>query len=223
MSISREAHVAASFANIHNIITRGLKVSIESLQAASQNGFQDEGRREGLFNYIRALCSVLNAHHLTEDEIAFPYFREKMPEVRFDILMYWHQKIVEIMDEVKLRLEKCEKNAATAANLGELEQELTRLNETWLPHIQHETEDFISKADALIPAEEQLKLVGQFSEHGVKIAVPHPLTVPFLLYNLPPADRQVFSKDMPAEMIQHLVPDVWKEQWESMSPYFLTV
>jgi hypothetical protein len=45
--------------------------------------------------------------------------------------------------------------------------------------------------------------------------------VPFLLYNLPPEDREVFSQGLPVEIIQHFVPVVWKEQWASMTPFLL--
>ena len=221
MSQSQASHIAVSFRNIHNIITRGLKVSIESVSGVIQHGFQDAGRREGLFNFIRALCSVLSSHHLTEDEIAFPYFREKMPEAPFDILVRGHQEIVEILGEIKLALDKCEKNDQLETNLKNLEEALVRLDDLWQPHIQMETVRFISKADALVPVEEQLRLVEQFAQHGVKLAVPATLTVPFLLYNLPLEDREVFSRGIPAEVLQHLVPVVWKAQWESMKPYLL--
>jgi hypothetical protein len=31
----------------------------------------------------------------------------------------------------------------------------------------------------------------------------------------------VFSQGMPAEVVQYLVPVVWKEKWEPMQPYLL--
>jgi hypothetical protein len=42
-----------------------------------------------------------------------------------------------------------------------------------------------------------------------------------MLYNLPPEDRKVFSRDIPVEIVQDLVPMAWKAQWESMIPYLL--
>jgi hemerythrin-like domain-containing protein len=221
MSVSQESYIATSFLNIHNIITRGLRVSIESVQEVIQHGFQNEGRREGLFSYIQSFSAVLHSHHLTEDEIAFPYFRDKMPEAPFDTLINWHQEMVEILTEINQALEKCKKNDERELNFGKLENALSRLDESWQPHIQMETAEFIAKADALIPVEEQLRLVRLFSEHGQKHALPPYLTVPFLLYNLHPEDRMVFSQGMPAEVLQDLVPVVWKAQWESMKPYLL--
>jgi hemerythrin-like domain-containing protein len=221
MSQSKESNVAVCFFNIHSIITRGLSVSVESTQEALQQGFQDEGRREGCLNYIRALSSVVNAHHLTEDEVAFPYFRDKLPEVSFDTLTYFHQVMVRVLDEINAAVEKCVKDGSLGNELKSLENALTRLNGIWHPHIQIETSAFISKADALISVEEQLKLVGQMAEHQLKIAVPHPLTVPFMLYNLPVENRAVFSQGIPVEVIQKFVPVTWKDEWESMSPYLL--
>jgi hemerythrin-like domain-containing protein len=217
----QESNIAASFLNIHNIITRGLKVSIESVQGVLKHGFQNETRREGLFKYIRALASVLNAHHLAEDEVAFPYFREKMPKAPFDDLVSWHRGMDEILAEINLAVGKCEKNDQLEINLGKLENALIRLNESWLQHIEFETDEFISKADGLVPVEEQLKFIRLFAEHGQKIAVPAELTVPFMLYNLPPQDRTVFSQELPVEIVQQLVPVVWKALWEPMKPYLL--
>ncbi len=221
MPEKQESNIAVNFFIIHNIITRGLKVSIESVQGVIQRGFPDEGSREGYFNYIRALASVLTAHHLTEDEIAFPYFREKLPDAPFDMLIDWHQMMVRVLEDIKSAAEKCEKNDQPETELKNLEYELTRLNDMWHPHIQTETDEFISKADAMIPVEEQIRLVRLFGEHGQRLALPPYLTIPFMLYNLSLEDRKVFSRGMPAEIIQNLVPIVWKEKWASMTPYLL--
>ncbi len=215
------ANIAISFYNIHTIITRGLKVSIESVQGVIKNGFRNDSDREGLFNYLRALSSVLNSHHLTEDEIAFPYFRDILPDAPFDILIKQHQVIVQFLDECKQAIEKCEKNEQFEIEMGKLESGLTRMNKIWHPHIKIEVDAFITKADALLPEEEQLRLVRQFSEHGQKLALPAYLTVPFMLYNLPEDERKVFMQGMPSEVVQNLVPIVWKEKWASMKPFLL--
>lgn len=60
MSEPGKTNIAVGFYNIHNIITRGLRVSIEGLQEVLGHGFKDDGSRVGLFNYIRALfCTEL--------------------------------------------------------------------------------------------------------------------------------------------------------------------
>jgi hemerythrin-like domain-containing protein len=222
MSNQQESNIAISFFNIHNIITRGLRVSLESVREVLQRGFRDEESREGFFSFIRALSSVLNAHHLTEDEIVFPYFRDMLPDAPFDSLTEWHHLMVRILDEINLAVAKCDNNEKLETELRNIENALARLNNMWPYHIKPETDELINKADALLPVKEQLRLVGVFAEHGLKNAVPHYLTVPFMLYNLPLEDRMVFSQGMPAEVIQNLVPVVWKEKWESMTPFLLS-
>ena len=222
MNKPQDRNIAENFRMIHNIITRALRVSIESIQEFSQPGFKKTVSLPGLYNYMQALTSVLNAHHLTEDEIAFPYFRDKLPEVPFDSLTKMHQVMVLVLDKINLALEKGEKDGQYETELGNLQNAMTRFTAMWHPHIKIETDEFLSKADALIPVEEQLRLVGLFGQHGQKLAVPPFLTVPFMLYNLPPEDRTEFSRGMPLEVIQHLVPVVWKNQWKSMTPFFLT-
>jgi len=221
MSQQQERSIAVRFHRIHNIITRGLSVSREAAQGALEHGFADEASREGFFNYLRALSSTLHSHHLTEDELAFPYFRDKMPEAPFDTLIAWHQEMVEMLDEINLAVEACERNEQSETNLGHLRDALDRLDESWQPHIRMETDEFIDLADALISVEEQLRLTRQFAEHGQKHSGPPYLTIPFLLYNLPAEDRKAFAQDMPAEVTQNLVPIVWKGQWASMMPYLL--
>jgi hemerythrin-like domain-containing protein len=221
MSIPREANIADSFYNIHNIITRGLGVSLEAVQRIIQSSFNNKKDHEGFFNYIRSLSSVLNAHHLTEDDLAFPYFRDKLPQAPFDNWTYWHHKMVEILDEINLAMEKCEKKDQLEAGLRDMENALARLKEGWPYHIQPEADEFISKADALVPVEEQLRLVKLFTEYVLQHALPLYLTVPFMLYNLPLEDRKVFSQWIPAEDILNLIPIVWKEKWASMAPFLL--
>ena len=214
MADEHESNVAVSFFNIHNIITRGLRVSLESVRRVSQRGIQGEESREGFFNFIRAHTSVMNAHHLTEDEIVFPYFRDKLPEAPFDSLTYYHHVMELVLDEINLAVDKSNHKDQLENELKDIENALAGLNDDWPYHIQPETDEFINLADALIPVEEQLRLVSLFAQHDLKNAVPHYLTVPFMLYNLPLEDRMVFSQFMPAEFIQNLVPGVWKEKWE---------
>jgi hemerythrin-like domain-containing protein len=221
MSNQPETNIAISFFNIHNIITRGLRVSLESVQRVLQREIRSEESREGFFNFIRALTSVMNAHHQTEDEIVFPYFRELLPEASFDSLTYWHHEMSLTLDKINLSLDKCANKDQLETELKNIENALARLNEDWPFHIQPETDDFINYTDALVPVEEQLRLVKLFAQHGQKNALPLYLTVPFSLYNLPPEDRLVFSQGMPAEVVQNLVPVVWEEKWSSMKPYLL--
>ena len=53
------------------------------------------------------------------------------------------------------------------------------------------------------------------------VALPLLCLCGFLLYNLPAPERKVFSAGMPDELLQTLVPVVWKEQWQAMAPFLL--
>jgi hypothetical protein len=44
---------------------------------------------------------------------------------------------------------------------------------------------------------------------------------PFLLYNLPTEERAIIAQAMPPIVTRQLVPVVWKEKWEPMSPFLL--
>ena len=48
----------------------------------------------------------MNSHHLTEDELAFPYFRELTPGAHFDSLSETHRLMVHVL----LDLDVSEKN-----------------------------------------------------------------------------------------------------------------
>ncbi|HNS50701.1 MAG TPA: hemerythrin domain-containing protein [Anaerolineae bacterium] len=222
MSQPEERNIEVSFTAIHKIITRGLSVSWESALKTARQGFQTETGSEGLLKFVQALSSVLRAHHLTEDELAFPFFRSILTQAPFDLLMRRHEEMAGTLDEVLRAAEELQNEGRQKAGLSDLADALGRLNEAWKPHIQMEADELIAKADALVPVEEQLRLTRLFAEHGQRLSVPPYLTVPFLLYNLPEEDRAAFSRGMPAEVLSHLVPVVWRQQWAPMTPYLLT-
>lgn len=216
-----ESYIAESFQNIHDIITRGLKISIDTVGEFSTRGFKQPGEREGYVNYVQALVAVLNAHHLTEDEVAFPYFRALLPKAPFTALSQTHQVVVHIMSEIEVSVKKIEDSGQLDSAIGSLKDALLRLDDLWHPHIRIETNEFINKADDLVPVEERLRLVGIFTEYGQKYAGPPYLVIPFMLFNLPVEQRKIFSQKIPAEILQNLVPVVWKEKWQSMKPFLL--
>jgi hemerythrin-like domain-containing protein len=214
-------YISSSLLAIHSIITRGIKVSIESAEEFSRRSFPSTKGREGFINYVRAFASVVNSHHLTEDELAFPYFKDKLPEAPFELLSSQHKQMVPILGEIKSAADLCQEEGEVEMGLLNLGGALTRIDQIWQPHIKVEENAIVSKVDTLLPAEEQLRLVKLWSEHSAKHSDPPYLTIPFMLYNLPLEVRQVFGAGMPAEVTQNLVPVVWKEKWESMIPFLL--
>lgn len=223
MSDSPTSGVAADLARIHRIITRALTVATENSWAfAQRSGYPDPSTREGFTNYVQSLVSSLHAHHLTEDDIAFPYFRDKMPDVPFELLLNQHQEMVPLLDEIRITLEMASIADHESASLWSLNLALIRIVEIWRPHILTEEKHFTSeRIDALINLEEQKRLSLLFSEHSRKHSGPDYLIVPFLLFNLPPEERATLALAMPPIVTEELVPVVWKDKWAPMKPYLL--
>ena len=221
MSSQAQGYIGFSLTAIHNVITRGLKVSSESARGFAEHGFRDGEEKAGFLNYVRTLVAVLDGHHLTEDDVAFPYLRDKLPETPFDLLMAQHQKMIPVLGEIKSAVERCEKEGQVEAGLRDIEAGLIKVDSIWHPHIQIEQEYIIEKADAMLPVEEQVRLVKLSGEHAQQHSGPPYLAVPFTLYNMQKEERALFAKGMPAEVTGHLVPVVWKEQWASMAPFLL--
>ena len=61
---------------IHSIVTRGLAISSNNCKYFIENNNFDPLYLEGFLNYNRALMSFVHAHHLSEDELVFPFFKD---------------------------------------------------------------------------------------------------------------------------------------------------
>ncbi len=221
MSSQPQGYVAFSMTAIHNVITRGLEISTERAQEFAARGFRDAEEKVGFLNYVRTLAAVLEGHHLTEDDVAFPQLRDKLPEAPFDLMIAQHQMMIPVLGEIRSAVERCEKEGEVEAGLKDLRVALNKIDGIWHPHIRLEQEHIVEKADAVLPAEEQLRLVQLAGEHSMKHAGPPYLAAPFTLYNLEKEERAIFAQGIPAEVTDHLVPVVWKEQWASMTPFLL--
>jgi hemerythrin-like domain-containing protein len=222
MAEANAPNVAQDLLSIHSIITRALNVSSEKSQRFAQEGFSDASMKEGFFCYARSFVSVIHGHHLTENELAFPYFREKVPDAPYDLLIAQHQELVHVLDEIKAAIEEVSAEPQAAA-LNKLNQGLKRLADLWHPHIAIEQDHFsVAKLGVLINREEHIRLGKLLARHGQKHMGPGYLVVPFLLYNLAPKERAVFARNMPFLLTHLLVPVVWKKQWASMRPFLLS-
>jgi hemerythrin-like domain-containing protein len=219
---SKASPVVRDLIRIHSIITRGLNVAIENSQSLVQRGYPDTSTRDGFVSYVRTFASVLDAHHLLEDELAFPYLRDKLPDVPYDLLMAQHREIVVILNEIKATVEEMKASAHLAESLNKLNHGLRTIGDIWHPHIRVEEDHFTAeKINALINMEEQERMSRKFSEHSQQHATPDYLVVPFLLYNLLPEERAAFAQAFPPIVTQQLVPIVWREKWTPMAPFLL--
>jgi hypothetical protein len=66
-------NIGGSLLAIHGVITRGLAVSLENAALYSQEGLPDVELRQGFADYVRGLSSIIHGHHLSEDDIVFPF------------------------------------------------------------------------------------------------------------------------------------------------------
>ena len=210
-------NIAADLVRIHRVITRGLEVSIQHtrapLEAATAAGF---------VSYVQTLAWVLHGHHVSEDQAAFPFFRQKQIDAPYLLLVAEHGQIQAILNEVASALDRLAAEPGDGRSLALVHQALNRLAGIWYPHIQREethlTREAIAAATSL---EEQISLAQDFALKGQQNSGPAYLAVPFVLYNLSAEDRAGMIRVMPPEVTQHLVPVVWKDQWAPLKPFLL--
>jgi hemerythrin-like domain-containing protein len=201
---------------IHKIITRGINISLKKCEEYVGTNGIPQGEAAGFFLYVSALKWVTHAHHLSEDEIAFPYFR-KLIEGPFDQLKEDHQKIAGLLDRLDEPLSEKSFSAT-----GKLMEVLAAIKKIWIPHIKVEEDNFTAdKVSTALGKEKQDELLEKLSQHGRANAGPGPLTLPFMCYNLVGDDRKSFTKPFPWILRKVFIPVIWKRQWKSMSPFFL--
>ena len=225
MEGSHQPHVADGLRAIHAVITRGLEVARNEAAPFQGSAGSDPAAKKGFSDYVGVLAKVANAHHLTEEELAFPYFRDLIPDMPIDELKVDHKRMEPLIAgfaDASTRMSQTEDPAAVSAAAADVAQTALEFLEIWDRHIVTEEAYWTRERMAgLVTPEEDARLDRLFAEHDQKLAQPDSMVVPFLLYNLPPERRSVFSDEMPEMVIRELVPVVWKQQWQAMAPYLL--
>jgi hypothetical protein len=222
MSERPRPNVAEDLFSIHAIITRGLNVSLENGRLFAKNGYPGASVRQGFIAYAGCLVSVLHAHHLTESELFFPYFRDKLPDAPFDLLIAQHRELEPVLQQAKEATDGASAEAPAGAALARLNHLLGKIVEFWHPHIRIEEDHFpVDRVATLIDVKEHETLTRAAGEHSRQHAGPDYLVVPFLLYNLPPDRRPLFARTMPPVVTRLLVPIIWRRKWASMRPFLL--
>jgi hemerythrin-like domain-containing protein len=208
--------VAGSLFRIHKIISRALKISIQkSDEYLGKQGIPPE-EAAGFLMYVKTLKWITHSHHLTEDEMVFPYFRDKL-EAPYTRLAADHQAMARIL----VNLDKC-LSEISSGGVGKLREVLGEFDNLWGPHIRIEEGQFTAdKLKAVAGMEEQADLAARFAEHGKKNSGPGPLALPFFFYNLEGADREAFLMPFPWIVKKILVPIIWRGKWKPMSPFLL--
>ena len=208
--------VVGGLLRIHKIISRGLSVSIRKCDEYLVKQGMTSGEAAGFSMYVSTLRWVTHAHHLSEDDISFPYFKDLI-EAPYDLLKDDHNTMAHILESLEQCLLPASSNEA-----GKLREVLGEFDKLWGPHIKIEEEHFTpKKLQAVIGMKEQIDLVKKLGEHSIKNSGPGPLALPFLFYNLEGRDREDFMKPIPWIAKKILVPVIWRSQWKPMIPFLL--
>jgi hypothetical protein len=206
---------------IHRCITRGLETAGRQSRAQAESASPAPAPL-GLVDYVTSLATVLHGHHLVEDELGFPYLRERLPGVPYDMLIYQHGLIEPRLEEIRAQLGQAGAAPGRAGPWQGIAEAVAGLLELWHPHIRIEETNFTPEAmDAAASVEEQDWLLAEVGRFNQEHLFPPELVVPFTLHNLEPADRAILAQTMPPVMAQQLVPVVWRPLWEPMAPYLL--
>jgi Hemerythrin HHE cation binding domain len=213
--------ISQDLTRIHKVITRGIAVTVEKGTEYLRTGFPDPLLRKGYSDYTQSLTIVLEAHHMGEDEVAFPSIREVLPSAPYERLTKNHL-------EIEAQLKSIHRTIPALAETGE-EASLRRLLDTlrrvtaiWRPHIQAEERHFSEEAlTAVMSPEEQARVSGLMAKHAQEHSIPASLALPFVLFNLSGEDRNSMAAKFPTMVVEELIPNAWKEQWAPMKPFLL--
>ncbi len=216
-----QVNLARDLVIIHRIATRSIHVSLENSKLFTPSGFPDASTREGYYNYVGSLATLLTSHHTGEDAISFPEVRARIPAAPVEHLCEEHEQMQAILDRVVDLLGTADEKDDQETLAG-LRAELEQLSDLWSRHIPVEEEVFtVQKIRAVFKEYEESELVRKLNDHGMKTSQPDYLLVPFMLYNLSDEDRERFSRFLPPVLTQQLIPIVWKDKWASMEQFLL--
>ena len=215
--------IAWDLLRVHKVITRSLDVIIAQGQDFAEAGFPDAITQAGFTDYVRCLASLMHAHHTAEEELAFPYFRTKLPDEPYDSMLTEHSQIAWLVYDIRSMVGDAGGAAIDPGKLKNLESVVTDVRQIWQQHIPKEEKSFSPQhlAEVMSP-DEQATMGRLFGEHSARHAVPDYLVVAFFLMNLEGEDREIMAQNLPPLVVEQLVPVVWKDKWGPMRPFLLT-
>ena len=217
--------VAGDLSRIHQVITIALQVSIEQcrLLTTPKSISDPEARKTGFQCYITALLQLLESHHRIEDDLIFPYFQEKLPFLPVAEMDSQHQALIPLLEKLTELLSAMDEAPQNNTFYSTLAKTLEQVELLWEPHYQleeaHLNEDNISQVIDSAEQERLCHLYAATSKHHITADY---LVVPFMLYNLPIQERQVFAQAFPPQVTEKLIPEDWYPRWQVMAPFLLT-
>jgi hypothetical protein len=209
------------FLAIHKIISRGAHIAVKGARKFVDTGFPGEDEKQGYLNYLKGLILMFDSHHLTEDEIAFPYFQENLPETHFEWLHEDHDLITGFIEELEPLVEALEGENDLSGNLEKLLTVLEKIDDRWVQHLNLEVGEFVNQIDGLASYEERVDLLKKFYAFSESLIQPYYLSLPFMQFNLEAADRQNWIGGFSPELVDKLESEEWIEKYQSMEPFFV--
>jgi hemerythrin-like domain-containing protein len=207
---------------IHRVITRGMEVGRRNAARFARDGYAGPEVGVGFALYLRTLAGLLHQHHSAEDEIAFPFLRERLPGLPLETLIAEHEQMAAVLEEMAPLLDTLKGQAGEGAALEATGEALARLAKIWPGHIDvEETIISMRRLGTVASAKELAAWLASMGQHRPAGAAPDPVALPFILYNLSPEDRAIMAKNLPPVITQELVPGPWREQWAPMKPFLL--
>jgi hypothetical protein len=222
MEADGRSRIGEALILIHQSISRGIHMSGLYSRIFTATGVPKGKMRPGFADYVRSLTSVLLAHHLAEDEVVFPLFRELTPGAPFEHLAEEHLQMIPLANEIRRNVESAVGDSDYRESLERIDTLLDGLARIWRAHIAVEEDHFASaKVDAVLSVETQARVLGQIGEANQKHSGPDYLVVPFTLFNLPQEDRASLAELLPPVEKRDVIPAAWREKWQPMSPFLL--
>lgn len=222
MTDKNQGNVGTDIIRFHRIITRSLEIVIENVNKYLGIGAIEEQKREGFLKYTQTFSTVMDAHHVLENEKIFPYFMDKLPDAPYDRLMTQHEWVKTALSQINEGINNLKSNVDELESLNTLKTGLRQIEKIWHPHIRIEEEQIYGQVGSLnLSLEENNRLKIEFSEFFEEHAGPAYLVVPFILYNLSPEDRAILVQGFPERVTKQFVHGDWKDEWASMQPFLL--
>lgn len=222
MSNENRPNIGEDYIRFHKVMTRGLAVSLHSINEFLNIGALETSNREGFLKYVGSFSSVSTGHHLVEDEKIFPHFMDKLPEVPYERLISEHSIFKSGLQEINTGLENLRVGNDELGSLKLLKSGLGKMDQIWHTHIQIEDTQLYGRVGSLkIDSEEMIRIQKEFVEFFQEHTGPEYLVGPFVLYNLSPEDRAIVAQGLPDIVTKQLIPIEWKDKWAPMQPFLL--
>lgn len=213
--------IASDLVRVHTVISRSLETGIQRVSALTPANIRDKHTHSGLMKYLRAFISTMHAHHLTEDDLMFPMFKPKLPDVPYEALSQQHREMVSLLDQMKADLPGIRQMSDPQASVDGLKAWMMKMRDLWIPHKATEEAHFTPESiNALFSTREQRRATRRFMVHGGRHSRPVSLSLPLFVYSLTPEERVAAEKSMlPPFVTGLLVPVLWRWNWNSMTPF----